>query len=165
MNAKESLLNSLNEERKRETEELIGLFNLTEQNQLELIKNEVDLMLFAEDSIGKKVDIDTILRKDKGQRRNAFIAAMRDVMNSLEKEEIDYSTFPTLKPERGKIEVLQEDITLGFGRCPFGRRRSVGQTVCKRAVRPGCRMRHRSGRLMFERTGERGRKNDSSHRF
>ena len=118
MNAKESLLNSLNEERKRETEELIGLFNLTEQNQLELIKNEVDLMLFAEDSIGKKVDIDTILRKDKGQRRNAFIAAMRDVMNSLEKEEIDYSTFPTLKPEKGKIEVLQEDIPLGFGRCP-----------------------------------------------
>lgn len=118
MNAKESLLNSLSEERKRETEELIGLFNLTEQNQLELIKNEVDLMLFAEESIGKKVDINTILKKDKGQRRNAFMTAMREVMNRLEREETDYSTFPTLKPERGKIEVLQEDITLGFGRCP-----------------------------------------------
>ena len=73
MNAKESLLKCLSDRRRKETEDLIALFNLSEQSQLELIKNEVDLMLFSEESLAGKLDVEKLLSLDKGARRNAFM--------------------------------------------------------------------------------------------
>lgn len=118
MNAKESLLKCLSDRRRKETEDLIVLFNLSEQSQLELIKNEVDLMLFSEESLAGKLDVEKLLSLDKGARRNAFMKEMRCVMKDLEKGPIDYSAFPSLKPQKGKIEICFEESTLGFGRCP-----------------------------------------------
>ena len=118
MNAKESLLKCLSDRRRKETEDLIALFNLSEQSQLELIKNEVDLMLFSEESLAGKLDVEKLLSLDKGARRNAFMKEMRCVMKDLEKGPIDYSAFPSLKPQKGKIEICFEESTLGFGRCP-----------------------------------------------
>ena len=111
-------MESLSAERKKETENLIALFSLTEQSQLELIKNEVDLMLFNEKSLSEKIDVERILALDRGARRASFIKEMRRVMEELEKGPVDYSSFPTLKPEKGKLEICLEDSTLGFGRCP-----------------------------------------------
>ena len=118
MNAKESLLSSLDEKRRIEAKELIALFGLSEQSQLELIKNEIDLMLFGMDGLKSMIDMDRILSSDKGMRRKAFIASMRKVMEDLERNEIDYSDFPSLRAEREKLSILMEDSTLGFGRCP-----------------------------------------------
>ena len=118
MNAKESLLSSLDEKRRIEAKELIALFGLSEQSQLELIKNEIDLMLFGMDGLKSMIDMDKILSSDKGMRRRAFIASMRKVMKALERNEIDYSDFPSLRAEREKLSILMEDSTLGFGRCP-----------------------------------------------
>ena len=89
MNAKESLLKCLSDRRRKETEDLIALFNLSEQSQLELIKNEVDLMLFSEESLAGKLDVEKLLSLDKGARRNAFMKEMRCVMKDLEKGRID----------------------------------------------------------------------------
>ena len=83
MNAKESLLSSLDEKRRIEAKELIALFGLSEQSQLELIKNEIDLMLFGMDGLKSMIDMDRILSSDKGMRRKAFIASMRKVMKDL----------------------------------------------------------------------------------
>lgn len=118
MNAKESLLSSLDEKRRIEAKELIALFGLSEQSQLELIKNEIDLMLFGMDGLKSMINMDRILSSDKGMRRKAFIASMRKVMKDLERNEIDYSDFPSLRAEREKLSILMEDSTLGFGRCP-----------------------------------------------
>ncbi len=118
MNAKQALLKSLDEEIRKETLKLISLFGLTEQNQAELIKNQADLALAKEKSIASRVDIEKILEKDKGERKKAFISAMRSAMKCFEESEIDYSSFPAPHTRDEKIEVLKEDILLGFGRCP-----------------------------------------------
>lgn len=118
MNAKESLLHTLSEERRGEALDLISEFSLTEQNQIELLKNEVDLMIYSMDSLSSTLDMEKLRSIDKGQRRNAFIKAMRDHMEGIERREIDYSDFPTLKPVKEKIEIVNDDIQLGFGRCP-----------------------------------------------
>lgn len=118
MNAKESLLNSLTEERKAETLSLASMFSLTEQMELELVKNQADLMLFDMPSLADLINLNEILILDNGQRRNAFLSMMRKTMMEIEKSEIDYSSFPTYRAERGEISVIDEDSQLGFGRCP-----------------------------------------------
>ena len=75
-------------------------------------------MLFSEESLAGKLDVEKLLSLDKGARRNAFMKEMRCVMKDLEKGPIDYSAFPSLKPQKGKIEICFEESTLGFGRCP-----------------------------------------------
>ena len=118
MNAKESLLNSLTEERRAETLSLASMFSLTEQMELELVKNQADLMLFDMPSLADLINLNEILILDNGQRRNAFLSMMRKTMMEIEKSEIDYSSFPTYRAERGEISVIDEDSQLGFGRCP-----------------------------------------------
>ena len=118
MNAKESLLNSLTEERRAETLSLASMFSLTEQMELELVKNQADLMLFDMPSLADLINLNEILILDNGQRRNAFLSMMRKTMMEIEKSEIDYSSFPTYRAERGEISVIDDDSQLGFGRCP-----------------------------------------------
>ena len=73
MNAKESLLNSLTEERRAETLSLASMFSLTEQMELELVKNQADLMLFDMPSLADLINLNEILILDNEQRRNAFL--------------------------------------------------------------------------------------------
>ena len=118
MNAKESLYNSLPDGLKKEIDLLISTFSLTEQIQLELIKNEADLHIAGEESLRSRLDMDAIMALDKGARRSAFIKAMRKEMTSYFGSEIDYSSFHPGTMRHDRISVVREDIPLGFGKCP-----------------------------------------------
>lgn len=118
MNAKESLKNALSGSTREEIESLVTLFNLTEQEELELVKAEADLQRAKEDSVRNRMDIDRLLSVDKGQRRKEFIKEFRRIMKSYYSSPIDYSSFNEKDQKRAKVSVSLEDISLGFGKCP-----------------------------------------------
>lgn len=118
MKAFDDVFVRLPENRKENLEQLFRTLHLTENQKLEIVKEEADLVQWKEPSFIESSDLTAYTSRKDGRGGDAYMKALRSHMAKLRESETDYTDFFPKKHARPKTKASVEDQKLVLSRCP-----------------------------------------------
>lgn len=97
---------------------LFQTLHLTENQKLEIVKEEADLVQWKEPSFVQSTDLSAYTSRKDGRGGDTYMKALRIHMAKLRECETDYSDFSPKKNPRPKTKASVEDQKLVLSRCP-----------------------------------------------
>ncbi len=97
---------------------LFSSIHFTQNQKLELVKEEADLLQWKEKSFVENTDREKFIKRKDGRGGDEYIKELRKYMTRLREEETDYSNFFPHNEVRPKTKEVVLDQNIVLSRCP-----------------------------------------------